>query len=83
MTAADFKSVVAAEKSPGGFDSHPLPFSDQHGREATQKPQFDRIGLRFFDWDAIGEAKRTGSGRLCPSSIISRIDRLEGFTANE
>ena len=26
VTAADFKSVVAAEKSPGGFDSHPFPF---------------------------------------------------------
>ena len=26
MTALGFKPSVAAEKSPGGFDSHPLPF---------------------------------------------------------
>ena len=27
VTVAGFKPVVAAEKSPGGFDSLPLPFS--------------------------------------------------------
>ena len=38
VTALGFKPMVASEKSPGGFDSHPLPLSFSSGLNDTQLP---------------------------------------------
>ena len=50
VTAAGFKPVVASEKVPGGFDSHPLPLQRRAAQKASDGGQ---EGLRFVQGDGM------------------------------
>ena len=77
VTAAGFKPVVAAEKPPGGFDSHPLPLSRVAASVRYQ-------GGRSRYGDDRGIATRSSRSRYTcksdrPASARSRCPRQDSW----